>query len=286
MKKEELDKLFDQAIAFKDNDESDKAIEIYRKILAEKEDWHAVNYNLGLIYKYKLDWEKSFKYNARAVEIKPEEEASQWNLGIAATMLKKWKIARKCWNYFGSEYEDSDEDPAGDRGMSPIRINPDGEAEVIWARRIDPARAIIKSIPFPESEHRFGDLILNDGASFGTRTYDGKEYHVLNELQILEESKYQTFSIECDFQDSKNYELLESACLEKDIEIENWTTDVDLLCKQCSEGTPHEHHKEETVYKDKKMTIAFASKSGDVLSDILNEWSVETGLDFDEFYVY
>jgi len=201
-------------------------------------------------------------------------------------MLKEWKIARKCWNNFGITYEELDLDPAGNLGMAPIRINPDSDGEVIWARRIDPARAKIKSIPFPESNHRYEDLILNDGAPMGKRTYNGKEYSVFNELQIIEQSNYQTFSFECDFESTLNFEILEKACISNDIEVENWTNDVEFLCRACSEGTPHESHKPEPVFQNKKMTIALASQSEDTLCDILNNWSRKNNIDFDEFYKY
>lgn len=281
---EKLQETLDSAIQHSDDGNEIKAIELYMEILNQKDDWSIPHYNLGLIYKYQLKWDLSFKHNYRAVQLDPEHESSQWNLGIAATMLKKWKIARKCWNNFGMAYEDSDMDPAGDLGMAPVRINPESDAEVIWAIRIDPARAKIRNIPFPESNHKYNDLILIDGAPMGKRLHKGKEYSVFNELQILKKSKYQTFSFECDFNTMSNYEILEQKCISNEIEIENWTTDIEFLCRACSEGTPHESHKPEPVFKNKKMTIAFASKSEDLLCNIVNNWSRENHISFDEFY--
>lgn len=282
---EKLNELLNLAIEYSDKGEENKSIETYKSILIQKEDWSEPHYNLGLIYKYRLNWEDSFKHNLRAVELE-SSDASQWNLGIAATMLKEWRIARKCWNKFGMSYDDNDKDPVGNIGMCPIRLNPNDDGEVVWATRIDPARAIIRNIPFPESKHKYGDLILNDGAPMGTRINNGKEYSVLNELQIIENSNFQTYSMVCDFQTSHYYKKLESSCLEKKIEIENWTKDIHTLCKQCSEGTPHEKHEQEPIFKDKMMTIAFGSTSEVLLSDVLNDWSNSTGIDFDEFYKY
>ena len=156
----DLEKLLDTAIELSDKGDKEKAVEIYLDILKHREDWGAVHYNLGLYHKYENNWEESFKYNNRAVELDPENESSQWNLGIAATMLNEWKTARQCWNFFGTKYEETANDPAGNIGITPIRINPNSDAEVVWAKRIDPARAIIENIPFPESDRRFGDMIL------------------------------------------------------------------------------------------------------------------------------
>lgn len=283
---DKLQELLDAAIHETDYGDKNKAIELYHQIISQKEDWSTPHYNLGLIYKYQLNWDLSFKHNYRAVELDPQDESSQWNLGIAATMLKKWKIARWSWNNFGMNYKLIDINPEGNIGMSPIRINSETEGEVIWALRIDPARARIKSIPFPESNHRFADLILNDGAPIGKRVYNEKEYSVFNELQIIEESNYQTFSFECDFITKMNYEMLEQSCLNAGIEIENWTTDIEVLCKSCSEGEPHEQHKPEPVFKNKRMTIAFASQSEDLICDTLNNWSRKNNIQYEEFYKY
>ena len=283
---DKLQEKLDLAIQYSDNGDRDKAIELYKEIIELKSDWSIPYYNLGLIYKYQLAWDESYNQNLKSVELDPDHEASLWNLGIAATVLKEWKVARQCWNNFGMSYEAIDLDPADDLGIAPIRINPDTSPEVIWARRIDPARAKIVSIPFPESNHRYGDLLLNDGAPMGTRVYNGKDYSVFNELQLLKKSTFQTFSFECDFQKKSNYSSLETICVENEIEIENWTTDVEFLCNQCSEGAPHEHHNPEPVYENKKMKIAFAASNEDLLCDILNNWSRKYQISFDEFYKY
>jgi hypothetical protein len=132
------------------------------------------------------------------------------------------------------DYEIVDEDTAGNVGPSPIRINPNTEGEIVWATRICPARAVINNIPYPESGHRYRDIVLNDGAPNGYRLWNGKEYAVFDELQHLVKSDYQTFSIKCKFQNQKLFEVLQTKCEEADIAIENWTTGVRLLCKQCT----------------------------------------------------
>ncbi len=164
----EVEKLLDEAIEAADQGDTEKAIALYEQILSHEEDWSTVHYNLGLIYKYRRAWEKSYYHNKRAVELNASDEASQWNLGIAATMLGQWRVARQCWNNFGMNYEINDEDTAGNIGIAPIRINPEDSAEIVWTTRICPARTEIYSIPFPSSDHWFGDIVLHDGAPNGT----------------------------------------------------------------------------------------------------------------------
>jgi tetratricopeptide (TPR) repeat protein len=281
-----LESLLDQAIEASDNGDKDEAIRIYEKILSEKEDWATVHYNLGLIYKYRNEWDKSYHHNKRAVELNPEMEAAQWNLGIAATMLKDWKLARQCWNIFGMKYEIIDEDTAGNIGDVSIRISPNENPETVWATRICPARAIIKNIPFPESERQFKDIVLNDGAPNGYRTSEGKEYPVLDEIQHLSKSDYLTYSINCKPISEEHFKDLQQRCWKSDIAIENWTTGVQMLCKQCSEGKPHESHDRDLKSANEEYKIALASTSQETLVSVLKAWSQATGVDYYECHYY
>lgn len=281
-----LEILLEQAIEASNQGDKDRAIGIYQMLLSEKEDWSTVHYNLGLIYKYRNEWDKSYHHNKRAVELNPTEEASQWNLGIAATMLKDWKTARQCWNFFGMKYEIINEDTTGELGDVSIRISPRENPETVWATRICPARAIIKNIPLPESEHRFKDVVLNDGAPNGYRISQGKEYPVLDEIQHLTKSDYQTYSIKFKPISNAHFEDLQQRCWKSDIAIENWTTAVQFLCKQCSEGKPHENHDHDLKSTVEEYRIALASTSQEKLSLVLEAWSQKTGVEYYEYLYY
>jgi tetratricopeptide (TPR) repeat protein len=282
----DLENQLDQALAVHEKGDVDAAIILYEEILSEKEDWSRPHYNLGLIYKYRCDWKKSYYHNKRAVALEPENEAAQWNLGIAATMLEDWKLVRSCWNFFGMNYDILHEDTAGDVGRAPVRINPNTEGEVVWTVRICPARAIIHNIPYPESNHRYKDMVLNDGAPNGHRLWEDKEYSVFDEIEHLSKSDYQTFSIKCKLHDDNHFVILRAKCEESDIAIENWTTGVRILCRQCSEGKPHESHDHDLKETKDEYLIAFASTSEDTLVSVLESWSRETGVDYYECHCY
>jgi tetratricopeptide (TPR) repeat protein len=276
---ESVDTLLELAMEASDQGDNDKAIGLYEQILAREEAWSTPHYNLGLIYKYRREWEKSFYHNTRAVELDPENQGAQWNLGIAATMLKQWKVARTCWNVFGTNYEIVDEDTAGYVGVASIRINPHDEAETVWATRICPTRAQINNIPFPESGHGFQDVVLNDGAPKGQRMLDGRKYSVYDEIEHLERSAYQTFSIKCkaDPQRDPDFLNLRDRCHHVQIAMEDWTT-VEWLCQQCSEGIPHEKHDEKIKHVSEERHLAFAALSQEALDSILHGWADETGI--------
>jgi hypothetical protein len=279
-----LESLLDQAIEASDSGDKDEAIRIYNKILSENEGWATIHYNLGLIYKYTNDWDKSYYHNKRASELDRNMEAAQWNLGIAATMLNDWKLARQCWNFFGMQYEIINEDTEGELGEVCIRISLDAKTETVWATRICPARAIIKNIPLPGSEHRFKDMVLNDGAANGHRIFEGKEYPVLDEIQHLSCSAYQTYSIKCKPISKAHFEDLQQRCWKADIAIENWTTSVRMLCKQCSEGKPHEHHDHDLKEAIDEFRIGLATTSQEKLVSVLEAWSHGTGVDYECLY--
>ena len=266
------DQLLHQAIELEENGDTEQAITIYHQIIDIFRDWSVPHYNLGLLYKYQNNWQLSFVHNKKATDLSPDDEAGWWNLGIAATALRDWRTARQAWNHFGLNLEITDEEPNLNLSKAPVRLDPDNKAEVVWCTRIDPARAIIDSIPLASCGHRYGDIILNDGAAVGHRISGGKEYPVFNELQLLNKSKYSTYSITAYTNDQGDIDKLIELCAGFDVEVEDWST-LRILCKQCSEGTPHEQHDHDL--KDGTADdryIGFASVTKDSLQKVLDNW--------------
>lgn len=270
MAKEESEILLQKAIELEDENE-DKAIQLYHQIIENESSWSVPYYNLGLIYKYKNQWKKSYEFNLKATELNKDDKAAWWNLGIASTALKKWKEARIAWNGFGVGLEEKEGEVRMDIGSTPIRLK---NGEVVWAERICPARAYIENIPLKESGYRYNDLILNDGAPNGKRIYNDKEYSVFDELELIEKSDYQTYSIGVEVNSENEILKLRELCYDSNYGFENWTNSIKILCKQCSEGTPHENH--DTELKEEKeifeYNLAIATKSKIELDNILDVW--------------
>ncbi|MGI8605493.1 MAG: tetratricopeptide repeat protein [Verrucomicrobiales bacterium] len=169
------------------------AVSLYEKAIASDGTWSVPWFNLGLLYKERRDWRASLSYNQEAVRRDPSNEGAWWNLGIAATALCDWPEARRAWSASGIELPNGSGEIRGNFGYTPVRINPATGGEVIWAFRIDPARAIVRSVPLPESDHRHGDLLLHDGSPNGYRLLEGREVPVFDELEILRPSDFGTF---------------------------------------------------------------------------------------------
>jgi len=272
----ELQYLLDKAIELEDSGNTNDAIKIYNEIISFDTDWATPHYNLGLIYKYQCNWELSYLHNKRATEIDGNNEAAWWNLGIASTALNRWRIARTAWNKFGLNMEINDDEPNLDLETTPVRLNPNENGEVVWCKRIDPARAIIRNIPLPDTNHRFNDIILNDGAPQGYRTNNGKEYAVFNELQLISKSDCSTYSCIIYTNNDEHIEKLENICKKTNVEIEDWST-VIYLCKQCSEGKVHEHHDNELNKVDSnERKIGFAAANYAEIASALYEWQLVT----------
>jgi tetratricopeptide (TPR) repeat protein len=213
----------------------------YREAALLAPEWSAPLYNLGLLFKHQGRWQESFDFNERAAALDPDEEASNWNMAIAATALGRWADARRAWVACGITMPPGHGPPDSDLGITPIRLDPDGDGEVVWARRIDPARARIDSVPLPSTVFRWGDIVLNDGASEGERVVEGEVYPVFNVLMRLTPSAFETFIVELG--------TASDAAIDRLVEIaeadggyaENWGTSTRILCRACSFGRPHEH---------------------------------------------
>ena len=213
----------------------------YRAAMEIAPNWSAPAYNLGLLCKYECRWQESFDYNLRATELEPDDEASWWNLGIAATALSKWSEARRAWAACGMQVPAGDGPPDFGWGQTPVRLNPDTDGEVVWARRIDPARAQIVNVPLPKSGFRWGDIVLNDGAMEGERVVDGEAYPVFNVLQRWQPSPFRTFILELAPIDGEALVELERCASDRGGAAEDWGTHTAILCRDCSYGRPHQH---------------------------------------------
>lgn len=213
----------------------------FRAAMADDPSWSAPAYNLGLLHKYNLQWAQSLELNRLAASLAPDDEASWWNLGIAATALGEWSEARRAWAACGMNLPVGDGPPDFGWGFTPVRLDPEGDAEVVWAKRIDPARARIVSVPLPTSAFHWGDIVLNDGAPEGERVVEGRTYPVFRVLQKLLASSHRTFVLELATSTGEVVSALEQCAEAAGGAAEDWGTSVQILCRACSTGVAHEH---------------------------------------------
>jgi len=244
--------------------------------------WSVPFYNLGLIYKYRRDWQLSLRQNQRAVELDASDVAACWNLGIAATALSRWAVARSAWRAAGVSIPDGEGPIDYPCGRTPVRLNPTTEGEVVWSRRLDPARAMIESIPLPQSGFRYGDIVLNDGAAKGYRMLGEQEVPVFDCLDLLSPSSFSTHVAQVALGEEGSeppspIDLLVELAVERRLAAEDWSTSFQILCKACSEGRPHAGHEHEHREVNGPHRIAIAALDEEQARALLDEWLPRSG---------
>jgi hypothetical protein len=193
------------------SDDLDAELEALGALTAQHPDLAWPWFDLGTRHKWRRDWIESIDANLEALARTPDPTGTgeAWNLGIAATALGEWALARRAWAAFGVDLPPGEGPVLEDLGITPVRLNPvprfhepelllDGVRyadEVVLARRRCPATARLDSVPFPESGHRFGDVILLDGDPVGEAAYGGRTLPVFNEITLLEPSPYPTLGV-------------------------------------------------------------------------------------------
>ena len=266
------DRLNAQGIELEEEGRLAEAERLYREAIKVKPDWSFPWFNLGLLCKRQRRWPESLRYNLKATELNPADEAAWWNLGIAATALGDWRQARAAWTGFGLEIPPGEGELNLDYGLVPIRLDPEDAGEVVWCARIDPARAIIKNIPFAESNHRWGDLVLHDGEPRGHRIHGGEEVPVFDELELIAASELSTYAAIVAAPAEADSSDLEDLARQRDLAAEDWSANTRMICKACSEGTPHEHHDAPEAPWEPQRHFALAAPDQASAIHLLEEW--------------
>lgn len=243
----------------------------YRRAVEESPRWSVPHYNVGLLCKYQGRWRESLAFNRTAAALAPDDQGAWWNLGIAATALADWAEARRAWAGCGLEAPAGDGPPTFALGIIPVRLDPRGAAEVVWADRLDPARARIVSVPLPSSAHNHGDVLLTDGAADGYRVVDGKQYPVFNALALLSPSPLRKYVVELATADPESVDVLAQCAGALGGAAEDWGRTTNILCAECSRGVPHEHTGERGA-PAAHPHCGLAARSGDHAEEIIRAW--------------
>ncbi|MGP4114530.1 tetratricopeptide repeat protein [Streptomyces sp. 4N509B] len=222
---------------------------------ADLEPWLAESwFNLALLHKFRHDWEAARAAGLRAVALLEKDAGAPdwWNVGIAATALQDWPLARRAWQAYGLRVPGVG-GPAGSGepldwhlGGAAVRLSPDGEAEVVWGRRLDPARIEVLNIPLPSSGRRWGEVVLHDGVPRGERTTTAPGgvpaagrpavYPVFDEIELWAPSAVPTWVVLIEAATESDRDALERLAADAGYAAEDWSSSVRLLCRACSES--------------------------------------------------
>jgi hypothetical protein len=191
----------------------------------------------ALAYKFLREWSKAYELGRQAAARSPrgEQDPAFWNLGIAATVMRDWATAREAWIGYGIDLQSGEGEIAEDFGMTLIRLDPAGEPETVWARRICPTRARIVSVPMA-SERRFGEIVLHDGTPNGERIVEERRYPVFDEILLWAPSSLPTLTVTLTANSPDDVVELLRLFEDNGLGAEP-QSGLQILCACCSEGS-------------------------------------------------
>ncbi|MBR7831809.1 hypothetical protein KDL01_00970 [Actinospica durhamensis] len=207
----------------------------------EGEEAQRLWFDAALAAKFLRDWPRALELGRTAASTaeRDAQDPAFWNLGIAATVLHDWDVARDAWLGYGIRLTSTTGEVREDFGMTPIRLDPDGRAEVVWAQRICPTRAIVRSVPMRADRH-FGDVILHDGAPNGQRIVGEATYSVFDEIHVWQPSDIPTWTVIVDADEPGAADLVET--FEQHELGAEPASSMKPICACCSTGDVEQQH--------------------------------------------
>lgn len=236
-------------------------------------------FNLGLIHKWRREWQDCLRCNREAVRLDHPDpgsgEPAYWNAGIAATALRDWEAARWAWTGFGVPIGEGAGEIQEDFGLGAVRL-PHGET--VWGRRICPSRMRLESVPLPDSGFRCGDVVLHDGSPEGVRVLEGQEFSVFDVIEPFTRSDLPTIELLIDASASDVQILVDAISAHDGFTVENWTESVTFRCEACSHGRvdyddlDHDHPQPEHI----GYVRLGCSGEPAIVSEIAVQWQAES----------
>lgn len=231
-------------------------------------------FDLGLMHKWRQDWEPCLLANQRSAELDPRNTPAYWNGGIAATALHDWSVARACWAAYGVKLPEDDGvgEPQGSLGPTPIRVDLNGGTEVVWCDRLDPARALIVNVPGPDCVRRWHDIVLHDGEPKGERKLGRQWVPVFEEIALWRPSPVPKLQVEVSAESPAEVEALVDLFAAADRAAEDWGSSIVPLCRACSEGRPdpsHEHPPMDDWQQERRLGLGCEPS---LARELLEQW--------------
>jgi hypothetical protein len=218
----------------------------------------SVQYHYAVVCKFENQWQAA-KLAFEKAKAQHDHPAIEWNLGIVAVAQRDWANARKIWQKLGIALPDGEGDYAQPGQLCAIRLpiqllntahqsqtdhqshqssdqqrqhleidqqRQQMKSEVLWGRRLCPARVEITSIPYYHQSYQCGDIVLVDGIQNGETSYQGEKWPIVDVLGKFENTTGQTFKLYAKMTHPKQITMLDEQIhqlSEKGWQIVNWS---------------------------------------------------------------
>jgi hypothetical protein len=226
-------------------------------------------FDAALANKFLRNWPKAYELGRQAAlrAGAPEGNPAWWNLGIAATMVGDWGTAREAWTNYGVPLGPGEGEIEDGFGTALVRLDPDGDAEVVWVRRICPTRARVLSVPY--GERRFGEIVVHDGAPTGERRVEAHTFAVFDELALWQGSTTPTWRAQLTAPAPEDMTALADAFDVRGLAMEP-VDSVTFHCVCCSHGSLAV---DDTVLAGAR-DVLLAAPDEQTATGVLTEWAV------------
>ena len=140
----------------------------------------SATFHWGICLKFNQQWAKAQACFEQVLK-QSEDPSTLWNLGICAVAQHDWAKARHYWKKIGFDLPEGEGEYGAPGELSPVRLeDPTGQfpSEVIWGRRLGPARLILTALPYTHPHYRCGDIVLIDGVKAGEVEFRGQTHPI------------------------------------------------------------------------------------------------------------
>ena len=274
--------LYHEALRYEAERDVYTAVKLYKTAARYAPDWAEPPFRLGRLYARRAEWKPSYHYSRLATQLDPRHEDSWQNLALAATALREWRTARLAWNKLGYSFRLEDRALNLDMGLVALQLPRAEGVEIVWARSLDPARAVLESVPQPGSDFRYGDVLLHDREPCGYRVVRGGTIQVYEARDLLQRGRFKTYAAVLHTGNRQNVAILDRMCLDQQIGFDNWTGTVRQLSIDSYERLP-EYFGSDFLQRanPESFVIGLAAAEQSEIERTLENWRIVTGATYE-----
>lgn len=248
------------------------AVKLYKLLVRQAPDWLTPHQALAGIFKERKEWKAVVHYNKKSVALDPSLRQAWWNLSIGAFAIGKKRQAKRIWNKFAWSPNQLP------RAVS-VQLQHSGMLEMVWVQPLNPVSGLIKSIPHPQSDRSFRDLVLFDKNILGYHIADQKRIPIYQELDLLKRSYYHTYSGIIEAPTEADLSLFTRLAYDQGMGFEIWSNAARSRSLQKPKDQT-EYYSGATIFSNEQegtgVLFALSGKTERAILQVIKSWKVIT----------